>query len=579
MCIVWVLNSLFSLFSLFSLLDTFLIFYFFILYLLYLFFYQSLNGCGRQSVAFDPFSLLALEIPPAQVWLEPFVLPVRGMPVQIGLWISQQASLSELIIEICKIVDDLAEGEHGGPLNPESMYLASTDQDGKHIRRRMGTDWCVDDMLLKFPLCALEVPRVGGEQYGVLEKQDDNEDNEDNEDKDNNNDNVENKNVPYKVVHRVKNESNIGYSLIGTPSLIYIDVDAKMEDVAKVACVLCAKSCIELLLDTVRREEDEYNDELDRDGIDEEYEIIGSEMDEDQQMQTLMQQPWLALLNHGLCELRVVQGSKRTDLKSKQGEDIPVGNEALASDYMQSLHSTICIDWSPNVIESILDLRDPGNCVAHPSFTMERDALSDTSETFDQTSSSTTASSSAQGKETTVSLSQCLDQFTAAEFLSMQCERCGGSEACEHSKQLSFSRLPPVLVISLKRFKNMGLTNSKIETKVSFPIRGLDMNMWLETDNNNNNNNSTNENVYDLVAVVNHSGELGYGHYTAYGLTELGSWALYDDEDVEVVGKSEKEEDHETAESVKLADILVTKKAYLLVYVKKVVDGGGGVNV
>ena len=105
------------------------------------------------------------------------------------------------------------------------------------------------------------------------------------------------------------------------------------------------------------------------------------------------------------------------------------------------------------------------------------------------------------------------------------------------------------------------------------------MNMWLETDNNNNNNNSTNENVYDLVAVVNHSGELGYGHYTAYGLTELGSWALYDDEDVEVVGKSEKEEDHETAESVKLADILVTKKAYLLVYVKKVVDGGGGVNV
>tara|TARA_B110000208_G_C11514754_1_gene338351 strand:+ start:140 stop:484 length:345 start_codon:yes stop_codon:yes gene_type:complete len=107
--------------------------------------------------------------------------------------------------------------------------------------------------------------------------------------------------------------------------------------------------------------------------------------------------------------------------------------------------------------------------------------------------------------------------------------------------------------------------NSKIETKVSFPVRGLDMGNWLEG------NNSTEENsLYDLVAVVNHSGKLGYGHYTAYGLTEQGSWALYDDEDVTIVGKSEAE-DHEgrSAESLKVADTLITRQAYLLVYVKR----------
>mmetsp|Transcript_29317 Transcript_29317/g.40674 ORF Transcript_29317/g.40674 Transcript_29317/m.40674 type:complete len:138 (+) Transcript_29317:281-694(+) len=35
--------------------------------------------------------------------------------------------------------------------------------------------------------------------------------------------------------------------------------------------------------------------------------------------------------------------------------------------------------------------------------------------------------------------------------------------------------------------------------------------------------------VYDLYAVSNHSGSLGFGHYTAYAKTEGGQWYNFDD--------------------------------------------------
>ena len=545
---------------------TFFQFFFFFFFLLLC----SLAGCGRRSVAFEPFSLVALQIPPAMVWLEPFVLPVRGMPVRVGLWISQRAPLSDLIDQICQLVDDLAAGEHGGPLDPESIFLASTDIDGMHIRRRLVRSSRVEDIYVQFPLRAFEVPHVCGVQH--VNDDEANEPNEPNEP----NEVSKNNTTPLKMVHRVWNDSLAEYQLISTPSLICVEADARIEDVAKAACVLCTKSCGELLLDTVRRdgsdsdesqeEEEEYNEMGDGggSGMDGSYEMVGSELEEDSQMTTLVQKPWLVLLNSGLCELRIVHGSKRADLRSQEGEEmLRLGDDqSIASEL--SVHSTICFDWSTHVAGSILNLSDAENCITHPSFTMERDHGS--SHMTDPPLAA--QSTSAQGKETIVTLSQCLDQFTAAEFLSMQCEQCeqcDGSILSKHSKKLSFTRLPPVFVLSFKRFKNMGRMNSKIETKVSFPVRGLDMGNWLEG------NNSTEENsLYDLVAVVNHSGKLGYGHYTAYGLTEQGSWALYDDEDVTIVGKSEAE-DHEgrSAESLKVADTLITRQAYLLVYVKR----------
>jgi hypothetical protein len=409
----------------------------------------------------------------------------------------------------------------------------------------------------------------------------------------------------YKIVHRVKSETyRPEYELIGTPSLIHIETGARSVDVAQVACVLCAKSCVEILLDTIRRdgnnvrnENNASNDDEDEDG---EYEMVGNadeyvedeeEEEEEERIRMLMQQPWLVLLNSGLCEIRIVQGSRRNILRVEEGIHIPLEEDSFASEYMLSAHSTICFDWLPHVADSLLDLNAPENCIMHPSFTMEREK-GDGNGGYGYGGNSGNGGNggngggnnqghemetkSAQGKETSVTLFHCLDRFTASESLSLQCERCNESAASldEHSKKLSFTRLPPVLLVSFKRFKNI---HAKIETLVSFPVRGLDMSKWYEQENENINSQNP---MYDLVAVLNHSGKLGYGHYTAYGITEQGSWALYDDENVTIVSDGEEGEkidgelfksadDEVTAASLRLSDILVSRKAYLLVYVQR----------
>ena len=82
---------------------------------------------------------------------------------------------------------------------------------------------------------------------------------------------------------------------------------------------------------------------------------------------------------------------------------------------------------------------------------------------------------------------------------------------------------------------------------VEFPPRGLNMNKYtLNTDHGVAN--------YDLIAVSNHYGGLGGGHYTAYGKNKENSeWYYFDDSSV----TSSSEED------------AVSKAAYVLVYQKQ----------
>ena len=529
----------------------------------------SLAGCGRQSVAFDPFSSIELEIPTTKVWLEPFLLPIYGTPVRVGLWISKQATISELIDEVCSLVDDLIEGKNGEPLKPSDMYVASTDMDGKHIKRRLGKDWQIVDIHLKYPLWVLEVPhvlccdvegdqRLSDEIEGELgwEKEEART----------------SKLVPYKIVHRVKSEAyHYDYELIGTPFLIYIDKDASSMDVVEESCILSTKCSAELLLAAIRKNGVKFYANQENVKEDEDYEMIGDER-EDEEVEILMQQPWLVLLKSGLCKMRCVQGSKRDILRVEEGTEIPIDNCSLASEYIISPHSTICFDWSPHVTESLVDLSLPENCIMHPSFTMESEIISSFSDENDVDDRRTELKTSAQGKETSVTLSNCLDRYTSTESLpEHRCERCQKSTYSKCSKKLSFTRLPRVLLISFKRFKDI---HAKDETLVSFPLRGLDMSRW------NEGGNASESYLYDLVAVLNHSGKLGYGHYTAYGLTKQGSWALYDDENVTIVSQSKSEkynddvlfvsgDDETSAEFLQLSDILVSRQAYLLVYVQR----------
>ena len=115
-------------------------------------------------------------------------------------------------------------------------------------------------------------------------------------------------------------------------------------------------------------------------------------------------------------------------------------------------------------------------------------------------------------KKNGISLGECLDEFGKPEILSENdawyCPRC--KEHRRASKKFELWRAPDILVIHLKRFRFQGRLRDKIEVRVDFPLEGLDLQSRLAVQDGDK---ST---LYDLVAVDNHYGGLGGGHYTAF---------------------------------------------------------------
>jgi uncharacterized UBP type Zn finger protein len=114
--------------------------------------------------------------------------------------------------------------------------------------------------------------------------------------------------------------------------------------------------------------------------------------------------------------------------------------------------------------------------------------------------------------------------------------------------------LPHVLIIQLKRFTYDNYSNDKIDTFISFPLNGLDLNEYTVKDDSkkSEDNSST---IYDLVAVSNHSGSLTCGHYTTYAKNiHDKKWYSFDDR---MVRKLDSDND------------VITKNAYILVYVQR----------
>eukprot|EP01105_Mastigella_eilhardi_P005021 TRINITY_DN16770_c1_g1_i3.p2 TRINITY_DN16770_c1_g1~~TRINITY_DN16770_c1_g1_i3.p2 ORF type:complete len:396 (+),score=91.87 TRINITY_DN16770_c1_g1_i3:1443-2630(+) len=81
-----------------------------------------------------------------------------------------------------------------------------------------------------------------------------------------------------------------------------------------------------------------------------------------------------------------------------------------------------------------------------------------------------------------------------------------GSDA---TKQLAFYELPKVLVVHLKRFMQTNAGHlRKVGTRVEFPV-GLDMKPYCASS-------VTGSTLYELYGVVEHSGSMDGGHYTAH---------------------------------------------------------------
>ncbi|GAA6027384.1 hypothetical protein JCM8097_007815 [Rhodosporidiobolus ruineniae] len=123
-----------------------------------------------------------------------------------------------------------------------------------------------------------------------------------------------------------------------------------------------------------------------------------------------------------------------------------------------------------------------------------------------------------------VTLMACLETFVRDEILdkddAWHCPRCKKNRKAV--KKLSLSKLPPILVIHLKRFSFHGPFSDKIETQVQYPLTGLDLTAFLppplmeKRTGQPVNAAPPKGYVYDLFGVTNHYGNLSSGHYTAY---------------------------------------------------------------
>ncbi|KAK1731256.1 ubiquitin carboxyl-terminal hydrolase [Colletotrichum acutatum] len=150
-------------------------------------------------------------------------------------------------------------------------------------------------------------------------------------------------------------------------------------------------------------------------------------------------------------------------------------------------------------------------------------------------------------KKQGITLEECLDEFEKAEVLSEQdmwyCPRC--KEHRRASKKFDLWKTPDILVVHLKRFSSAGWRRDKLDVLVDFPIEGLDLHKRVLCQETGK------EEIYDLIAVDDHFGGLGGGHYTAYGRNFVdGQWYNYND----------------TSASKTSPESVVTRAAYLLFY-------------
>ncbi|ODN86082.1 hypothetical protein L198_07375 [Cryptococcus wingfieldii CBS 7118] len=145
--------------------------------------------------------------------------------------------------------------------------------------------------------------------------------------------------------------------------------------------------------------------------------------------------------------------------------------------------------------------------------------------------------------KTKVVVQELIDEFVKHEIMEKEdawyCPRCKTRRRA--TKTLSISRLPPVLLIQLKRFTTRdGRFWDKSETPVIFPIRGLDLSRYLPARRQDTGAGGLDMNdprtqvgpfKYDLYAVSNHMGTLSSGHYTAFVKSREG-WKYCEDSQI-----------------------------------------------
>jgi len=153
------------------------------------------------------------------------------------------------------------------------------------------------------------------------------------------------------------------------------------------------------------------------------------------------------------------------------------------------------------------------------------------------------------GGKTTVNLGDCIQQFTTTERLGADdpwyCPRCKKHQ--QATKKFDLWQLPKVLIIHLKRFSYSRFWRDKLDALVDFPISGLNVGEHIKGPKKDGH-------LYDLIAVANHYGGLGGGHYTAYAKNrETSHWHYFDDSNVTAASEEN----------------VISKAAYVLFYLRR----------
>ena len=123
------------------------------------------------------------------------------------------------------------------------------------------------------------------------------------------------------------------------------------------------------------------------------------------------------------------------------------------------------------------------------------------------------------------------------------CEKCKKKQKA--FKKIEVYNAPKILIIQIKRFSQI----NKINTKVDFPLKDLDISKYILSQ-------AKNKNIkYDLFAVANHYGSLHFGHYTAFCLNSINNkWYEFNDSCVTEINDETE---------------IVTQNAYVLFYRQK----------
>ncbi|XP_057225912.1 inactive ubiquitin carboxyl-terminal hydrolase 50 [Malurus melanocephalus] len=125
------------------------------------------------------------------------------------------------------------------------------------------------------------------------------------------------------------------------------------------------------------------------------------------------------------------------------------------------------------------------------------------------------------------SLQDCLECFFQPDTLTQNNQiHCGWCQTSQDATvKASIIQAPQIIIFHLKRFAWQDQNRRKLSTTVCYPFRHLDLSPYTTP--------STKKTEYSLCAVVNHAGDLDYGHYTAFckhSVTE--HWYSFDDAQV-----------------------------------------------